>query len=125
MKVTRKYKDEFKALGPSKGDNGEISPSLSLRELPKPIEGLEAGQDFEAHIKGKCRGHECRADKEGGKETHHYDLDVSDFTHKGGGKEIKQKKSGRDEVEEAMDKYDKEDAEKKSKKESEKAESKK
>jgi hypothetical protein len=123
MKVTRKFKDDFKMLGPSK-DNDEISPSLNLRDLSKPIEGLEAGQDFEGHVKGKCRGHECRADKDG-KEMHNYDLDVSHFEHKGGGKEIKQKKSGRDEVEEAMDKYDKEDAEKKSKKESEKAESKK
>jgi hypothetical protein len=124
MKVTRKYKDEFKALGPSK-DNDEISPSLNLRELPKPIEGLEAGQNFEGHIKGKCRGHEIRGGE--GKETHHYDLDVHDFEHKGNGKEVKQKKSGHEEVKEAMDKYDKEDAEKKAKKdkEPEKAEAKK
>lgn len=120
MKVTRRYKDEFKALGPAKGENGEISPSLMLRDLSKPIEGLDAGQDFEAHIKGHCRGHECRDD---GK--HHYDLDVHDFDHKGGGKGTKQKKSGHEEVAEAMDKYDKEDKEKKEKKEKEKEEPKK
>lgn len=118
MKVTRKYKDEFKSLGPSKG-NDEISPSLMLRDLSKPIEGLEAGQDFDANIKGHCRGHECRDD---GK--HHYDLDVHEFDHKGGGAG-KKKKSTRDEVEEAMDKYDKEESEKKSKKEEKKEEPKK
>lgn len=122
MKVTRKYKDEFKALGPAKGDDGEIAPSLNLRELAKPIEGLEAGQDFEGHIKGKCRGHECRADKDGKGGTHSYDLDVTHFDHKGGGKDVKQKKSGHEEVAEAMDRFDKEESEKKKAKESKKEE---
>lgn len=121
MKVTRKYKDEFKSLGPSKG-NDEISPSLMLRDLKEPIEGMEPGQDFEAHIKGHCRGHDCRDD---GK--HHYDLDVHDFEHKGGGsgKNGKPKKSTREEVADAMDRFDKEESEKKSKKEEPKKEEKK
>lgn len=118
MKVTRKYKDDFKSLGPPKGGE-DISPSLMLRDLSKPIEGLDAGQDFEAHIKGHCRGHECRDD---GK--HHYDLDVHDFEHKGNGG-AKKKKSTHEEVGEAMDKYDKEEADKKSKKEEKKEEPKK
>jgi hypothetical protein len=104
MKVTRKRESLDKILKSSPdGDGGEVAPSLMLRDLTKPIEGLEAGQDFEGHIKGKCRGHECRADKAGGKETHHYDLDVTDFDHKA--KEGKKKKSGREEVEEAFKKY--------------------
>jgi hypothetical protein len=106
MKVTRKRESLDKILKASDGDGGgEISPSLMLRDLPKPIEGLEAGQDFEGHIKGKCRGHECRSDKAGGKETHHYDLDVTDFDHQGAGNGGKKKKSSREEVEEAFKKY--------------------
>lgn len=120
MKITRKRKDLDKMLAEAPGEkDGDIAPSLYIRGLGKPIDGLEGGKDFEAHIRGKCRGHECR--DEGGKEQHSYDLDVHDFEHKGGG-EPKKKKSPREEVEEAMDKFDKEDAEKKSKKEEPKKE---
>jgi len=106
MKVTRKMKDEFRVLKPS--ENEEIAPGLSLRELPKAIEGLEAGHEFEATCKGKCKGHEVRSDRDG-KETHHYDLDIHEFQHKGGGGSSKNshpRKTSREQVEDAMDKHD-------------------
>jgi hypothetical protein len=120
MKVSRKLKDDFKVLRSNSDE--EIHPSLMLRDLKKPIKGLEAGQDFQGHIKGKCRSHEVRNNGEG--ESHHYDLDVHDFEHHGGG-DVKQKKAPIEEVGEAMDKFDKEQAEKKKpKKEEKKAEKK-
>jgi hypothetical protein len=110
MKVTRKRESLDKILKASDEDGGEIAPSLMIRGLSKPIEGLEGGKDFEAGIKGKCRGH--TVEDRGGKEEHSYDLDVHHFDHNGkngGGK----KKSARDEVDEAMNKHDKEVAAKK------------
>lgn len=120
MKVTRKLESLGKVLQPgAEGEGGEIAPSLFIRGLSKPIDGLEAGEDFQGHIKGKCRSHTC--ENRGGKDEHSYDLDVSHFEHHGKGNG-KQKKSPRDEVKDAMDKYDKEDEEKKESKKEKKTE---
>ena len=87
MKVTRKISHEMpKAV--KRPENEELAPSLRLRELPKEIEGLEPGKDFEAHIKGKCISHDHqkgRSSEYGGmmdgngeenKDHHHYELEV-------------------------------------------------
>ena len=122
MKVSRKIDhDRHSVMAMPKSE--EIAPSLRLIDLPKEVEGLEPGKDFEAHIKGKCVGYECRrphGEKEG-EAKHHYELELHHFDHKDGeGKAPKQKKSTREQTDEAMKKYDKEEEEKKSKKESEK-----
>jgi len=106
MKVTRKRPSEkdlkkVLAAGPPEGD---ISPSLMLHGLDKEMPGLKAGAPFEAHIKGKCHSYECR-EGEGGKKSHHYDLDIHDFEPHG--KEVKQKESTSDQVDKAFKKYDK------------------
>lgn len=114
MKVTRKRADLDKALMEAPGEKGgDIAPSLYIRGLSKPIDGLEGGKDFEGHIKGKCRSHSC--EDRGGKQEHSYDLDVHDFEHHGS-KEVKKKKSSREEVDEAFKKYDDEEKAKKEKK---------
>lgn len=115
MKVTRKRESLEKALKAPEGeDGGEIAPSLFIRGLPKSIDGLEGGKDFEAHIKGKCRGHST--EDRGGKEEHSYDLDVHHFEPHEKGKEVKKKKTSREEVDEAFKKYEDEDKAKKEKK---------
>lgn len=118
MKVTRKRESLEKILQApgDKEDSGEIAPSLFLRGLGKPVDGLEGGKDFEAHIKGKCRGHST--EDRGGKQEHSYDLDVHHFEPHG--KEVKQKKTSREEVDEAFKKYGPEGSEKKEKKEEKK-----
>jgi hypothetical protein len=116
MKVTRKRESLEKALAePADGKDSEIAPSLFLRGLPKPIDGLDGGKEFEGHIKGKCRGHST--EDRGGKEEHSYDLDVHHFEPGEKGKEVKQKKSSREQVDEAFKKYDEEDKAKAAKKE--------
>ncbi len=110
-------------------ESEEIAPSLRLRELPKEIEGLEPGKDFEAHIKGKCISHDHQkghsseyptmetSGKDENKDHHHYELEVHHFDHKGEGGMPKKKKTGREEVEDAMDKHDKMREDEKKKKE--------
>jgi len=118
MKVTRKRPSE-KELSKVLKDNGsdEVAPSLFLHHLPGELSGIEAGKPFEAHIKGHCRGHECR-DEPGGKQTHNYDLDIHDVTpHKG---EAKQKPSTRDEVDAAAKKHGLGESKKEEKKEEKK-----
>lgn len=117
MKVTRKFKDEFKTLkAPGDKANGdEIAPTLFLSGLAKEIAGLGDKGDFQAHVKGKVRRHTIR-NEDGGKQTHDYDLDVHDFEPHGSGA-VPEKKSSRQEVDEALDKFDKEESEKKGKKE--------
>jgi hypothetical protein len=116
MKVTRKVNHDMpmnKAV--KRSESEEIAPSLRLRALPKEIEGLQPGADFEATIKGKCVGHECQEGKgefgDGpgeGKTHHHYELEVHHFDHNGKGE--KKKKSAMEETGAAMDKYDKDKA---------------
>lgn len=114
MKVTRKRESLEKALKASpEGEGGDIAPSLFIRGLSKPIDGLEGGKDFEGHIKGKCRSHNC--EDHGGKEEHSYDLDVHDFEHHPKGKDVKKKKSSREEVDEAFKKYGPDGTDKKEK----------
>jgi hypothetical protein len=118
MKVSRKMKDfAGKNIAMPTEKDAEIAPSLRLSDLPKEVEGLEPGKDFEAHIKGKCVGHEHRKSHgEDGDMVHHYELEVHHFDHKNGEGHVKQKKSNREETDEAMKKYDREEEEKKSKK---------
>jgi hypothetical protein len=107
MKVTRKMADFGNAIMPEHEKDHEIAPSLRLGDLPKEIEGLEPGKDFEAHVKGRCVGYECRpshGEKEGNK--HHYELEIHHFDHNAEGKHPKQKKSTREQTDDAMDKYD-------------------
>lgn len=124
MKVTRKREslDKILKAGPETEDGGEVAPSLFIRGLSKAIDGLEGGKPFEGHIKGKCRSHSC--EDRGGKEEHSYDLDVHDFEHHGNGKEVKKKKSGLEEVQDAFKRYGP-DAEKKEDKKEDKKEAKK
>ena len=132
MKVTRKISHEMpKAV--KRPESEELAPSLRLRELPKEIEGLEPGKDFEAHIKGKCISHDHQkgqSSEYGGmmdsngedanKDRHHYELEVHHFEHKGEGGMPKKKKTSREEVEDAMDKHDKARADEEEKKKSKK-----
>jgi hypothetical protein len=102
VKVTHK-RPTGKELSKLVKDNGsdEIAPSLFLHHLSGELPGIEGGKPFEAHVKGHCRGHECR--DEGGKMTHSYDLDIHDIEPKKG--EAKQKPSTRDQVDEAAKKH--------------------
>ena len=94
-----------------RGENEEIAPSLRLSELPKEVEGLEAGKEFEAHIRGRCVGHEHREHKsedgKKGEKRHNYELEISHFEHHGP-KDVKKKKSTSEETRDAFDKWDSE-----------------
>jgi hypothetical protein len=111
MKITRKMEKLSKALKMPEDDKdgGEIAPSLFIHQLPAPIDGLPEKGDFAAHIKGKVKRHSQTT--ENGKTHHSYDLDVHHLEPHG--KTVKQKKSGREEVEEAFKKHGPKDQEEK------------